>query len=194
MIISRANHSCQVSSGIKSLHRSHCSRVLSLGSGKCWRCASKSIPVINSLRDVDTDAKFGIIRACPPPPKLAIKVFLFFRSLPLGAQQVLDAWDAWQTVESGDDTTDVNVVAPTLGKRTSNTWLGPHHEVVSAELELIPMNTGTTNAYVRWGRTIKNAISFVSASVYLLQCPPSASQMRHSHIQHPTIDFGRFGR
>ncbi|MFH7030200.1 MAG: hypothetical protein ACHBN1_33800 [Heteroscytonema crispum UTEX LB 1556] len=40
---------------------------------------------------------------------------MFFRSLRLLAQQVLDAWDAWQIVESGDDATNVYVVAPTLG-------------------------------------------------------------------------------
>ncbi len=45
------------------------------------------------------DARFGEVGVFSPPPRLAIKVFLLFRSLRLGAQQVLDAWDAWQTGE-----------------------------------------------------------------------------------------------
>lgn len=39
--ISRANHSCQVISGIKSLHRSHCFGVLNLGNVQCKRCLMK---------------------------------------------------------------------------------------------------------------------------------------------------------
>jgi len=60
-------------------------------------------PVVNSLRDANSDAKFGEPEVFPPPPKLAIKVFFLFRSLRYkGAQQVLDAWDVLQTVESGE--------------------------------------------------------------------------------------------
>jgi hypothetical protein len=42
---SLANHNCQVSKGIKSLHRSHCSGVLSFGIVQCKVCLALAIPV-----------------------------------------------------------------------------------------------------------------------------------------------------
>ena len=42
---SLANHNCQVTNGIKSLHRWHCSGVLNFGTVQCQVCLALAIPV-----------------------------------------------------------------------------------------------------------------------------------------------------
>jgi len=100
---------------------------------------------------------------------------------------------------------------PNFGSSTSNTWLGvhpsgsqsptegdppaalSHHVVGSQSLKLIPMNPRTANTFVRWGRTVKNAISFVSASTCPQRCQMSVSQNWHNRIPHPTMIMDVWG-
>ncbi len=84
-------------------------------------------------------------------------------------------------------------IRPQMQDELTQFWMLNFHNLVSCppcswivELELITMYTRTTNACVRWGRTIKYAVGALFASVYQQQHLLFASQKRRIHIPHPT--------